>query len=123
MKAAVLHANDDLRVEEIPDTRVNEGEVLVKVKATGICGSDIPRVLNNGAHNYPIVLGHEFSGEVVEIGSNVKSIKIGDRVAGAPLLPCFKCEDCQKGNYSQCKFYRCSRFFRWDCRNRNYYGS
>jgi L-iditol 2-dehydrogenase len=105
MKAAVLHANDDLRYEEYPTPRINDGEVLVKIKATGICGSDIPRVLRNGAHYYPIVLGHEFSGEVVEVGKEITTIKVGDRVAGAPLLPCFKCEDCQRGSYSQCKFY------------------
>lgn len=105
MKAAVLHAKDDLRYEEYPMSQVNDGDVLVKVRATGICGSDIPRVLGEAAHSYPIVLGHEYSGEVVEIGKDVKSVKVGDRVAGAPLLPCFKCEDCQRGNYSQCKFY------------------
>lgn len=105
MKAAVLHAKDDIRYEEYPMPVVGEGEVLVKVKATGICGSDIPRVLGDAAHNYPIVLGHEFSGDVVEVGSGVTSVKPGDKVAGAPLLPCFKCDDCQKGNYSQCKFY------------------
>src|SRR5659263_184884 len=105
MKAAVLYANEDLRYEEFEMPQISEGEVLVKVKATGICGSDIPRVLGNGAHYYPIVLGHEFSGEVVEIGNAVKTVRIGDRVAGVPLIPCLKCEDCQKGNYSQCKFY------------------
>ena len=105
MKAAVLHANDDLRYEEYPTPQINDGEILVKVRATGICGSDIPRVLKNGAHNYPIVLGHEFSGEVVEVGKAVKSLNVGDRATGAPLLPCFQCDDCQKGSYSQCKFY------------------
>jgi L-iditol 2-dehydrogenase len=105
MKAAVLHANDDLRYEDFQDPKIEKNEILVKVKATGICGSDIPRVLGNGAHYYPIVLGHEFSGEIVETGSEVKSLKVGDRVAGVPLLPCMKCDDCQKGNYSQCKNY------------------
>jgi len=105
MKAAVLHAKDDLRYEEYPTPQPKEGEVLIKVKATGICGSDIPRVLGDGAHYYPIVLGHEFSGEVVETGKGVTSVKPGDRVAGVPLLPCMKCDDCQKGSYSQCKFY------------------
>lgn len=105
MKAAVLHAKDDLRFEEFPTPVVEAGEVLVKVKATGICGSDLPRVLGNGAHFFPIVLGHEFAGEVVEIGENVASLKVGDRVAGVPLVPCMKCEDCQKGSYSQCKQY------------------
>jgi L-iditol 2-dehydrogenase len=51
------------------------------------------------------VLGHEFSGEIVETGANVKDLKAGDKVAGAPLVPCMKCADCQKGNYSLCKFY------------------
>ncbi len=105
MKAAVLYAKEDLRYEDFPTPVPGEGEVLVKVKATGICGSDIPRVLGTGAHYYPIILGHEFSGEVVETGEGVTSVKAGDRVAGVPLLPCFKCEDCQKGNYSQCKHY------------------
>ncbi|HHY81150.1 MAG TPA: galactitol-1-phosphate 5-dehydrogenase [Clostridiales bacterium] len=105
MKAAVLHANDDLRYEEYPTPQIGSGEVLVKVRAAGICGSDVPRVLNNGAHYYPIVLGHEFSGEVVAVGEDVKKLNIGDRVAGVPLIPCFKCDDCQKGNYSLCKFY------------------
>jgi L-iditol 2-dehydrogenase len=105
MKAAVLHAKDDLRFEEFPTPEIKENEILVKVKATGICGSDIPRVLGNGAHYYPIVLGHEFSGQVVDIGGKVTSIKIGDRVSGAPLIPCMKCDDCQKGSYSQCRHY------------------
>jgi L-iditol 2-dehydrogenase len=105
MKAAVLHAKDDLRYEEYPDPKAGAGEVLVKVKATGICGSDIPRVLGDAAHSYPIVLGHEFSGDVVEIGDGVTSVKPGDRVAGVPLVPCLKCEDCQKGDYSLCKNY------------------
>ena len=105
MKAAVLHAKDDLRYEDHKTPQVGKGCVLVKVKATGICGSDIPRVLGDGAHYYPIVLGHEFSGEVMEAGPGVASVKPGDRVAGVPLLPCLKCDDCQQGNYSQCRHY------------------
>ncbi len=105
MKAGVLHAKDDIRYEEIPIPTASKGEVLVKVKATGICGSDLPRVLGNEAHFFPIVLGHEFSGEVAEIGEGVTSVMVGDRVAGVPLVPCLKCDDCQKGNYSLCKHY------------------
>ncbi|WP_312644172.1 galactitol-1-phosphate 5-dehydrogenase, partial [Hydrogenoanaerobacterium sp.] len=81
------------------------GTVKVKVRATGICGSDIPRVLHNGAHFYPVVLGHEFSGDVVEIGEGVTNVKVGDTVSGAPLVPCMECNDCQNGNYSLCKRY------------------
>ncbi len=105
MKAAVLHAKGDLRYEEYPNPVIEKGEVLVKVKAAGICGSDIPRVNSGTAHYFPIVLGHEFSGEVVEIGEGVTTVKPGDRVSCAPLLPCMKCEDCQKGEYALCKNY------------------
>jgi L-iditol 2-dehydrogenase len=105
MKAGVIYAKDDLRFEEMPMPQIGENEVLVKVRATGICGSDVPRVLEDGAHFYPIVIGHEFSGDVVEIGKNISAVKVGDRVAGVPLVPCMECEDCQKGSYSQCKHY------------------
>ncbi len=105
MKAAVLHGNEDIRYEEFPTPEVKPGTVKVRVKAAGICGSDIPRVLNNGAHYYPIVHGHEFSGVVEEIGEGVTKVKVGDTVSGAPLLPCMKCGDCQRGNYSLCKHY------------------
>lgn len=105
MKAAVLYGQDDLRIEEVDRPTIKDDEVLVRIKATGVCGSDIPRVLGTGAHYYPIILGHEFSGEVVEIGSNVSHICPGDKVSGAPLIPCHKCIDCLRGHYSQCKNY------------------
>lgn len=105
MKAAVVVANEDIRYMDVEEPQVKEGTVKIRVAASGICGSDVPRVLNNGVHFYPIVLGHEFSGEVVEIGSGVTTVKVGDRVSGAPLVPCMKCEDCQKGNYALCKHY------------------
>ena len=105
MKAAVLHGQRDIRYEEIEMPQINDDEILVNVKATGICGSDVPRVLGNAAHYYPIVLGHEFSGEVAEVGKQVRGISVGDRVAGAPLIPCHRCVDCVQGNYAQCKHY------------------
>lgn len=105
MKAAVLYGNEDLRYDDYPTPEVKSGTVKIRVCATGICGSDIPRVLHNGAHFYPIVLGHEFAGDVVEIGDGVTKINVGDRVSGVPLLPCMKCNDCQRGDYSLCKHY------------------
>src|SRR5690606_30779271 len=105
MKAAVLYGARDLRYTDFETPKIDEHEILVRVKATGICGSDLPRVLGHGAHFYPIILGHEFSGEVVEVGSTVTIIKAGERIVGAPLLPCLQCADCQKGWYSQCKNY------------------
>ena len=105
MKAAVVVANEDVQYIDYEEPKVLPGTVKIKVVASGICGSDIPRVLHNGVHFYPIVLGHEFSGDVVEVGEGVTKVKVGDRVSGAPLLPCMECDDCQNGNYSLCKHY------------------
>ena len=105
MKAGVVHAKNDIRYEEIVKPVPKAGQVLIKVKYTGICGSDVPRVNGDACHFFPNVLGHEFSGIIVEVGEGVTSLVRGDRVAGVPLIPCMKCEDCQKGNYSLCKHY------------------
>ncbi len=105
MKAGVVHAKNDIRYEEIDKPAAEPGKVLIKVKYTGICGSDVPRVNADACHFFPNVLGHEFSGTVEEVGEGVTSLKPGDRVAGVPLVPCMKCPDCQKGNYSLCKHY------------------
>ncbi|HEX3045768.1 MAG TPA: galactitol-1-phosphate 5-dehydrogenase [Bacillota bacterium] len=105
MKAAVLFGQQDLRYTDFDTPKINEREILIKVKATGICGSDLPRVLGTGAHFYPIVLGHEFAGEVVEIGPETQNVKVGEHVTGAPLVPCHRCIDCYQGAYAQCKNY------------------
>lgn len=105
MKAAVVCANEDVQYLDYEEPKASAGMVKIRVKASGICGSDIPRVLHNGVHFYPIVLGHEFSGDVVEVGEGVTKVKPGDRVSGAPLVPCMKCGDCQNGKFSLCKHY------------------
>lgn len=105
MKAGVVHGKEDLRYEDLAKPEVKNKEVLIKVKYTGICGSDLPRVNEGACHFFPVVLGHEFSGTVEQIGENVTSLKVGDRVAGVPLVPCLECEDCLKGDYSLCKHY------------------
>lgn len=105
MKAGVVHAKNDIRFEEIETPRPGKGQVKIKVKYTGICGSDVPRVNGDACHFFPNVLGHEFSGTVVEVGEGVAALKEGDRVAGVPLVPCMKCPDCQRGDYSLCKNY------------------
>lgn len=105
MKAVILVGDGDLRFDEMPEPAVGPGLVKVRVRACGICGSDVPRVLHHGAHFYPIVLGHEFAGDVVEIGDGVTQVKVGDRVSCAPLVPCRTCADCQRGNFSLCRHY------------------
>lgn len=92
-----------LSQQEMPTLEANE--VLVKVAYSGLCGSDLPRVLSNGAHFYPITLGHEFSGEVVQLGNQVNKLQTGDKIACAPLVPCMECIDCTEGLYSLCKNY------------------
>ncbi|MDR3224741.1 MAG: galactitol-1-phosphate 5-dehydrogenase [Clostridiales Family XIII bacterium] len=105
MKAVMMYAPGDLRVEEVPAPVPRDDEVLIKVAGCGVCGSDIPRINTYGAHISPIIPGHEFSGEVVEAGKSVKDYNVGDRVTVPPLIPCFKCEWCEKGLYSLCDDY------------------
>ena len=75
MKAAVLYGNEDIRYTDWETPVCRPGTVKIRVRATGICGSDVPRVLNHGAHFYPVVLGHEFSGDVVETGEAATALK------------------------------------------------
>lgn len=105
MKAVRMYAPKDLRLEEVSIPAISEDEVLIKVIAVGICGSDIPRINKYGAHVSPIIPGHEFAGEVVELGAQVTNIKVGDRVTVAPLIPCYKCDYCRIGEYSLCEDY------------------
>ena len=105
MYAGVVHAPFDIRYEQTETPEPGKGEVRIKVKYTGICGSDVPRVNGNACHFFPIILGHEFSGTVDAVGEGVTSVAAGDRVAGVPLVPCMKCDDCLHGNFSLCKHY------------------
>ncbi len=105
MKAAVLKNEREIKYQEFKKPQVKPDEVLIRVRKTGICGSDLPRVLSDAAHFYPLILGHEFSGEVVEVGEKVKQVSPGDRVSGAPLIPCHECVECQQGNFAQCEDY------------------
>lgn len=105
MKALVVHGKEDVRLEEVNIPTYAENQVLVKVKACGICGSDLPRALDGKVHEYPIILGHEFSGLIEEVGSEVQNFRKGDRVAIAPLLPCGHCEYCKMGKPMMCEEY------------------
>lgn len=105
MKAAVLHSIGNMTAEIVDIPQINEDEVLIKVKYVGICGSDVPRSMVSGARLYPLILGHEFSGEVAEVGSNVKNVQPQDRVVVAPLVPCGECQYCKAGNYGLCDHY------------------
>ncbi len=110
MKAAILEKPKKIIIKEIPKPQYSDDEVLIKIKEIGICGSDI-HFYNNGrigsfVVKEPIILGHESSGEIAEIGKNVKGFKIGDRVSIEPGIPCYKCDYCKSGNYNLCKDVR-----------------
>lgn len=101
-KCANLYAIGDLRIEERVIPVCDEDEVLVEIKACGVCGSDIGRVFTSGTYHFPTVIGHEFSGVVVE---DKTGEMLGRRVAVFPLLPCFSCESCKEERYATCKNY------------------
>lgn len=105
MKAYRLHGIGDLRLEEVPRPRPNPGEVLVRVKAAGICGSDIPRIYQTGTYHFPTIPGHEFAGVAEETGENVEPSWRGKRVGIFPLIPCYTCAPCSAGQYEMCRNY------------------
>ncbi|MCX8064672.1 MAG: galactitol-1-phosphate 5-dehydrogenase [Candidatus Hydrogenedentes bacterium] len=105
MKALRLYAPGDIRFEEVPTPFPKQDEMLIRVLACGVCGSDIPRVFDNWAHRYPLIPGHEFSGEVVEVGGDTGKDWIGKRVVIYPLIPCGKCSACYSGLPTQCINY------------------
>ncbi len=107
MKAARLHRIGDFRVEEAELPPVKGEELLVKVGACGICGSDIPRIyqLGTSKQKYPLTIGHEFSGTVVAVGENADPALVGQRGTVFPLIPCGSCEMCQVGKYVMCTDY------------------
>lgn len=105
MKAWVLYEIGDIRYEEVEKPQPKETEVLVEIRAAGICGSDIPRIYRDGAHNMPLIPGHEFSGKVVETGSRVDKKWLHRRVGVYPLKPCFSCAACRNGTHEMCRQY------------------
>jgi L-iditol 2-dehydrogenase len=108
MLAAVYHGVGDMRVEEVPRPTVGDEEALLRVRAASICGTDL-RIYSSGHFKIPLgtsrILGHEFAGEVVEVGSMVKSLIPGMRVAIAPNIGCGVCQQCIQGRSHLCPIY------------------
>lgn len=105
MKAWVLHKIGEIRLEERKRPVLSKGEVLVAIKAAGICGSDIPRIYQNGAYSYPLIPGHEFAGIVVETENSADSRWVGKKAGVYPLLPCGKCIFCKRKQFELCRNY------------------
>lgn len=95
----MLHNANDIRFEQVEKPIIKDDEVLIKVRAAGICGSDISRVYRDGAHVMPLIPGHEFAGEVVETSSEKDKSLVGKRVGVFPLIPCMECPACKNKRY------------------------
>ena len=105
MKAYVLHNVNDLRYEDVPMPNCPGGWVVVQVKASGICSSDIDRVFSKGTYHFPTIPGHEFSGVVHKVSSTDDEYLLGKRVGVFPLIPCKKCSQCKNKHYEMCSNY------------------
>ena len=107
MRVAMYYNNEDVRLEERPIPEIGPGELLVKVMASGICGSDVMEWYR--LKKAPLVLGHEIAGEIVEVGKGVK-YKAGDPVFVSHHVPCNECRYCREGHHTVCDTLRSTNF-------------
>ncbi len=108
MRVAVYYNNHDVRLEERPVPRIGPGELLVKVMASGICGSDVMEWYR--IKKAPLILGHEIAGEIVAVGEGIGQFKIGDRVFISHHVPCDACHFCLSGRHTVCDTLRNTNF-------------
>lgn len=105
MKASVFYGPNNIQAEEVEKPMITGKEVLLKVKACGVCGTDLHKAKESLVPPGTI-LGHEYAGEIVEVGNDVTQFSIGDRVTGAIHVPCFTCHQCQRGHYTLCPSFK-----------------
>ena len=108
MRVAMYYSNQDVRLEQMPTPQAGPGELLLRVEASGICGSDVMEWYRT--HKVPLVLGHEVAGVITAIGDGVERYKIGDRVTVAHHVPCNTCYYCHSGNHTVCETLRQTNF-------------
>jgi L-iditol 2-dehydrogenase len=108
MRVAMYYSNQDLRLEEMPTPQIGPGELLMRVEASGICGTDLLEWYR--LHKAPLVLGHEVAGVVVAVGEGVESYKEGDRISAAHHVPCNTCHYCLSGHHTVCDTLRQTNF-------------
>ncbi|MBE0431777.1 MAG: alcohol dehydrogenase catalytic domain-containing protein [Dehalococcoidia bacterium] len=108
MRVARYYSNQDIRLEEMPVPQIGPGEALMRVEASGICGSDLLEWYR--LHKAPLVLGHEVAGVIVALGQGVESCAVGDRVAAAHHVPCDECHYCLGGHHTVCDTLRRTNF-------------
>jgi L-iditol 2-dehydrogenase len=105
MRTAIYYPHNGIRIEDKPIPKIGDGEILLKVKACGICGTDVLKVQRALPKN-PVVLGHELVGEAIEVGKGVKNFSKGDRVVVAHHVPCGECHYCRHDNPSMCRHFK-----------------
>lgn len=108
MRVAMYYNNRDVRLEELPVPKIGAGELLIRTRASGICGSDLMEWYR--VKKAPLVLGHEITGEVAEAGAGVKDFSVGDRVFSTHHVPCGSCRYCRAGHQSVCELLRTTHF-------------
>lgn len=108
MRAAMYYANDDVRIVDLQKPKIGAGEILVKVRTSGICGSDVMEWYRKP--KAPLVLGHEIAAEVVEVGAGAERVKVGDRVFVSHHVPCGQCRYCLAGHETVCDTLRATNF-------------
>lgn len=108
MHVAMYYNNSDIRIEEMPVPKIGAREILMRVEASGICGSDVLEWYR--IKRAPLVLGHEVAGQVVEVGSDVDKFKVGDRIVAAHHVPCNTCSYCLSGHHTACDTLRSTNF-------------
>jgi D-arabinitol dehydrogenase (NADP+) len=106
MKAAVLEQPGYATVTDVDEPVYGADDVLIRVRAAGICGTDLHIYKGEYEARYPLIPGHEFSGEVAAVGANVTRFKPGDRVTADPNVPCNRCDFCQRNEPNQCRNLR-----------------
>ena len=105
MKAYVLHAIKDFRYEDIEIPKCPKDWAIIRVKAAGICSSDVARIFEKGTYHFPTIPGHEFAGEVYSVGDKKDAAYVGKKVGIFPLIPCCKCSQCLEKHYEMCMNY------------------
>ena len=108
MQVAMYYRNSDIRVEEMDRPVAGPGEVVLRVEASGVCGSDVLEWYR--IKKAPLVLGHEIGGQVVEVGEGVRAFTVGDRVTATHHVPCNTCPPCLDGFHSLCDTLRTTKF-------------
>lgn len=102
MKAARIQRPGEADVAVVPEPTVGDDDVLIRVHSAGICGTDLHIFKGEYEATYPLIPGHEFSGEVAAVGTNVQNFRVGDRVTADPNIPCNRCRYCQRNEPNQC---------------------